>query len=84
VIEVSAGQGKKKKDGIRELRGARAKLNNEREGLQLNVGGRPREAIIKRAHDFHRASSQRRMRRALGCREGKYTDGRPEAKFKCS
>jgi hypothetical protein len=55
VIEVSAGkwQRKTKKGGIQELRSARAKLNNKREGLQLNAGRRPTEAIIKRAHDFH-------------------------------
>ena len=50
----------------------------------MNAGRRPTEAIIKRAHDFHRGSSHRRMRQGLGCREGKYTDGCPEAEFKCS
>jgi hypothetical protein len=55
VIKVSAGQGqrKTKKGGIQELRSAREKLNNKREGLQLNAGRRPTEAIINRAHDFH-------------------------------
>jgi hypothetical protein len=84
VIEASAWQGKKKKDGIRELRSARVKMNNKREGLQLNAGGRPIDTIIKRSHDFPRASSQRRMRRALGCCEGKYIEERLEAEFKCS
>jgi hypothetical protein len=73
VIGVSAGQGqrKTKRGEIQELRSAREKLNNGREGLKLNAGRRPTEAVIKqRAHECHRASSQRRMRWGLGCLRG--------------
>jgi hypothetical protein len=51
----------------------------------MNAGRRPTKAVIKqRAHECHRASSQRRMRRGLGCLEEKYTGDRPEDEFKCS